>query len=303
MTRRHPSSSDHLVITADDFGMDRAVNEAVEIAHREGILTAASLMVAGEAAADAVRRARHMPGLRVGLHLVLVEGKPVQPRARIPDLVGPDGRLRRDMVRLAVTLAARRDVRRQLAEEIEAQFAAFAATGLPLDHVNAHKHFHLHPIVAGMVLAIGRRYGMRALRVPQEPGAVLQRIEKSGPAFALPSVEKVWARRLRSTADRAGLRTPDAVLGLRWSGAMRAERVGGLMRERPGGLVEIYTHPATADAFPGHAPGYRYRDELAALCDPVCRELALRLRRGGYADAAAAPTIAAPILSGMTRLT
>ena len=69
-----------LIVCADDFGLDAAVNEAVETAHRDGILTCASLMVGAPAAADAVARARRLPRLRVGLHLVLVDGKPVLPR-------------------------------------------------------------------------------------------------------------------------------------------------------------------------------------------------------------------------------
>jgi len=75
-----------LIITADDFGAAVEVNEGVERAHRDGILSAASLMVAGAAAGDAVTRAKAMPQLRVGLHLVLVEGKPVLPASAIPDL-------------------------------------------------------------------------------------------------------------------------------------------------------------------------------------------------------------------------
>ena len=91
-----------LIVTADDFGASLAVNEAVEQAHREGILTAASLMVAGDAAADAVARARAMPSLGVGLHLVLVEGRPVLPPESIPALVDQTGRFRCDMARVCV---------------------------------------------------------------------------------------------------------------------------------------------------------------------------------------------------------
>ncbi len=69
-----------LIVTADDFGADEAVNEAVERAHVDGILTAASLMVSGDAAADAVERARRLPKLGVGLHIVLVEGRPALPQ-------------------------------------------------------------------------------------------------------------------------------------------------------------------------------------------------------------------------------
>ena len=80
-----------VLLTADDFGLSEGVNEAVERAYRDGVLGAASLMVAGPAAADAVRRARALPGLRVGLHLVVIEGAAVLPRMRITDLVGERG--------------------------------------------------------------------------------------------------------------------------------------------------------------------------------------------------------------------
>lgn len=150
------------------------MNDAVEIAHRRGILTAASLMVAGPAAADAVERARRTPTLRVGLHLAVIDADPTLPPERIPHLVDGQGKLRNDIVRLGVELVLSSAARRELRAEIDAQFAAFAATGLVLDHVNAHRHYHLHPIVGALLLDIGARYGMRALRAPREDAAVLR---------------------------------------------------------------------------------------------------------------------------------
>ena len=140
-----------MIVTADDFGAAREVNEAVEKAHRGGILTAASLMVAAPACADAVAKAKSMPSLGVGLHIVLVEGRPILPPDSIPDLVDAGGFFRNDMVRAGVAMFFRPAVRKQLAKEIEAQFEAFRRTGLPLDHVNAHKHFHLHPTIANTI--------------------------------------------------------------------------------------------------------------------------------------------------------
>src|SRR5690348_4715381 len=86
------NSARRLIVTADDFGRDIAINEAVEAAHRDGILSSASLMVGAPAAADAVERSRRLPGLRVGLHLVLIDGSPVLPPGGIRGLVGVDGR-------------------------------------------------------------------------------------------------------------------------------------------------------------------------------------------------------------------
>lgn len=275
----------HLIVTADDFGAAREVNDAVERAHRHGILTAASLMVAAPAAADAVVRAKAMPSLRVGLHLVLVEGHPVLPPAMIPDLVDPTGHFRTDMARAGAAMFFRPKVRRQLDAEITAQFAAFAATGLPLDHVNTHKHFHLHPTIAGAILRIGKPFGMRSIRVPLEPRDVLAAVEPQAstpPAF----VTWPWAALLRRRLRRAGLRVPDAVFGLAWSGAMTAARLHGLVTHLPDGLSEIYLHPATSGGFVGAAAGYRYQDELAALTDDGVVTAARNgnLHLGGFTD-------------------
>lgn len=253
-----------LIVTADDFGASHAVNAAVRRSHEEGVLSAASLMVAADAADEAVAIARDLPSLGVGLHLVLVDGRPALPPERVPALVGDDGLFRRDMVRAAIRIFALPAARRQLRAEIEAQFARFAATGLPLDHVNAHKHFHLHPTIAAAVMAIGPRYGMRAVRAPLERGNR--------------GVEALWASMLQRRLRRAGMLVPDQVIGLAWTGAFDTARMRAALDALPPGLTELYTHPATADDYPGSAPGYRYRDELAALVDPVAKATLARER-------------------------
>ncbi|HQT76573.1 MAG TPA: ChbG/HpnK family deacetylase, partial [Rhodopila sp.] len=116
-----------ITFSADDFGLCEAVNEGIERAHRDGVLQAASLMVAAPAASDAIRRARRNPSLRVGLHLVVIEGPAVLPPALIPDLVDQAGQFPSDQLGLGINYFFRPRVRRQLAPEIRAQFAAFAA--------------------------------------------------------------------------------------------------------------------------------------------------------------------------------
>ena len=271
-------------MTADDFGAAVEVNEAIELAHRDGILTAASLMVGASAAADAVARTRDMPSLRVGLHLVLVDGRPLLPAKAIPDLVGPDGNFRNDMVRAGAAMFFRPRVRAQLAHEIAAQFEAFAATRLKLDHVNGHKHFHLHPTIADLIVEIGAEFGLRAVRVPRESASVLSLID--GIARARIEPLRIMTALLGAKLRRAGLMTSDCLFGLAWSGAMTKERLNGLISHLPNGLNEIYLHPATHDEFPGSTPGYQYRGELAALLDPATIAAARRegLRLGGFAD-------------------
>jgi hopanoid biosynthesis associated protein HpnK len=265
-----------VIINADDFGVAVSVNEAVERGHRDGILTTTSLMVTGEACADAVARAQTMPNLGVGLHVALAEVPPALPPERIPDLVDRAGRFNIEALGTSIAILLRPAVRRQLTAEIEAQFRLFAATGLPLDHV-----MHMHPVIASTVIAVGHRFGMRAGRAPTEPRAVIRRIEPvKGVDIAAP-----FARSVRTKLRRAGMRAPDHVFGLAWSGAMTGVRVCGILDHLPEGTSEIYLHPATGD-YPLAAPGYKYQEELAALLDPAAREIIVRggIRLARFAD-------------------
>ena len=284
LDERRQEPQRRLIITADDFGLAIPVNEAVEAGHREGVLTAASLMVGGGAVDDAVRRAFAMPSLAVGLHLVLVDGRPILPPGSIPDLVGPDGWLRRDLARFGLLLATNSSVRRQLRAEIDAQFAAFAQTGLPIDHVNVHRHYHLHPVVAMTVLDAVRDHGAPAIRVPWEPQGLVRAVDKT--VSGGESLLTGWlARWMRRQGQRRQLAFPDRVVGIAWSGRFHAQRLAAVLERLPHGLTEIYVHPATSDHFPGSAPNYQYQAEMAALLSPAVRIAAQNMQRSGYAAA------------------
>jgi len=229
-------------------------------------------MVGAPAFADAVRRAKAMPGLRVGLHLVVIEGAAVLPHAEIPDLVDARGRFSSDQLRLGVRYFFYPHVRRQLAAEIRAQFAAFAATGLTLDHANAHKHMHLHPTVGAMMIRIGQKFGLPAIRIPAEPPAVMTACG-AAVGFGDRALYQ-WTRLLRHRARRAGLRMNDHCFGLAWSGQMTAERIHRLIPNLPEGESEIYFHPAAGRdaALDALMPAYQNEAELAALCDHGIRD-------------------------------
>ncbi len=259
------------IFSADDFGLSVAVNDGIERAHRDGILSTASLMVAGDAAADAIRRARAMPHLRVGLHLVTIEGPAVLPPADIAALVDGEGQFPGDQLGLGLRYAFSRRARAALAREVAAQYRAYATSGLTLDHANAHKHMHLHPTVGHLLIEEGRAHGLGAVRVPAEPAAVMRRLgAPPGPgARALLG----WTQLLRRQARRAGLLTNDQVFGLAWSGGMTEERLLRLIPLLPPGLSEIYFHPAARrdPLLDRLMPGYAHEGEMAALLSPaVC---------------------------------
>jgi hopanoid biosynthesis associated protein HpnK len=245
-----------LIVTADDFGASMAVNEAVEIAWRDGILTATSLMAGAPAADDAVRRAKSMEGLGIGLHVVVVRGQSVLSPDEIGAIVDRNGHFDRNLVRAGFRYFFCPAARRALRAEIRAQFEAFAATGLALDHVNAHNHMHLHPTVLSLILDIGRDFGLRAVRLPYDGRSILLR---------------PWLWLLKRRLRRAGIVHNDRLAGLAETGSMDRHSMIAILESLPDGTTEIMTHPATGDweGREDDAEGYRFADELAALTDNV----------------------------------
>jgi hopanoid biosynthesis associated protein HpnK len=260
-----------VIVTADDFGRALPVNEAVEEAHAEGILTAASLMVTGDAVEDAVARARRLPTLGVGLHITLVDGRPALPPSQIPALVGPDGHFTDQLVRLGFRIFFLPEVRRQVKAELRAQFELYRRTGLPLGHVDTHHHYHLHPTVFDMMLELAREFGAPAIRIPWEPPSSLS--GKLQTAFHRRRVD-----RMRRKLREAGLIANDRVYGIEASGAMDESRLLAILQRLPDGLTEIYGHPASGPWADRPMPStYRTADELRALVSPNVREAVRRV--------------------------
>jgi chitin disaccharide deacetylase len=267
-----------LIVTADDFGLAIPVNEAVERAHRFGILSAASLMVTGAAARDAVARARRMPKLGVGLHLALGDGRPALPPQAVSELVGPDGRFFDDPWRVGVKIYCNATARRQAEAEIRAQLLAFWRTGLTLDHVNGHHHFHLHPTVQEILLKLAPEFDIRAIRVPREPPLLAWRATGEGLLRRLGTwlLQARMTARMRNRLRAAGIDTNDWLLGLGDTGHMGVARLRGYLAHLPDGISELYFHPAV-ERWAGHEAwpsGYESRGEFEALTDPEVMALA-----------------------------
>jgi hopanoid biosynthesis associated protein HpnK len=160
-------------------------------------------------------------------------------------------------------------IRKQLEAEIRAQFEAFRKTGLPLDHVNAQNHFHVHPTVLSLIVKVGREYGVRAIRIPREPFLPSWRAMRTARAarFANAVLLAPWLALMRRRLHAAGITTNDFVFGMNDTGHMTPMRVRAFLENLPQGTSELYVHPAThtwPEAFP---PDYDFAGEFAALID------------------------------------
>jgi hopanoid biosynthesis associated protein HpnK len=231
---RRDAGRRRLIVNADDFGRSSSINRAVIRAHREGILTTASLMVNEAAFDEAVALAAENPRLGVGLHLTLLCGHATLSRTRIPGLVNE----RREFSNGAVTAGLRYfllpSLRVQIETELEAQFERFATAGLPLDHVNGHLHIHLHPVVFSILMRRAQEWRIARVRLTCDPfrlnarlagGAWLYRASHAAIYGALP----VGLAAARHPLHGSGFRTAAARAGGR---SLRAPAAGSAAARR-----------------------------------------------------------------------
>lgn len=259
-----------VIFNADDFGARPETNAAIRRAHTEGVLTSASLMVNEPAAAEAVEIARAHPALAVGLHVAVSNAQAALPPEAIPHLVDAAGRFREKPARAGFVAYFSRAARRELACEIEAQFARFAATGLPCSHVDGHQHLHLHPVVWDNVIRQCEAHGVRCVRIPHEEFLPATRERLIGRRMEWLLFRALRRRCLRTVAGR-GFVVAERVYGHLETGRMTAAYVVTLLGRLGGRTNEIYLHPGTPHArpLPGAPPGMDV--ELDALLSPVVR--------------------------------
>lgn len=260
-----PAGSRRLIVNADDFGQSPAANAAVSRAHREGILTTASLMVNEAATVEAVRMAKENPGLGVGLHLTLLRGHSALSHERIPELVNARGEFARGPVRAGLRYFFQRSLRAQLTDELAAQFDKFHATDLTLDHVNGHLHLHLHPVVLSILVEHAAAWGIRRMRLVRDP-FWLNRQLAGGRWFYRASHATLYAflsRRARAKVRGRAIRHTHFVFGLLQNAWVDERYVLRLLARLPDGDSELYSHPSLD----------QFKHELDALISPRVKTL------------------------------
>ncbi len=258
-----------LIITSDDFGLSSGVNRAVEQAWKNGLLTSASLMSGGAAFDEAVRIARRNPGLQIGLHLTLVQGRGVLPPDKIPSLVDAQGNFSDNPVLAGCRYFFDRGLYCQLKREIEAQICRVRDAGIPLTHVDGHLNIHLHPTVFRILLELMPRYGITSFRLSQERLAHNLKFDRERKAGKIIEdlIFSSLTDRARPELDRLGISYALEVKGMLNSGRMTEEYILNIIEDLQEGLTEMYFHPGILpDAeISRRMPDYRHVEELAAI--------------------------------------
>jgi chitin disaccharide deacetylase len=261
-----PDARRRLIVNADDFGRSHSINEAVVRAHREGILTTASLMVNEPACAEAVALARENPRLGVGLHIALLFGRSALSPEKIPGLVNARGEFSENPATTGMRFFfARNRLRDQIEAEIAEQFARFRATGLKLDHVNGHLHMHLHPVVFGILMDRAQEWGITHLRLTFDPFWLNARLAGGQWIYRASHavIYRVLSARSRSRLQARGIRFTERVFGLLQNARVDERYVTRLLPQLSPGESELYSHPSLDE----------FKHELDALVSPAVKRL------------------------------
>lgn len=266
MERSEPAR--RLIVNADDFGRSASINEAVERAHREGILTTASLMVNGSAVREAVAIARANPGLGVGLHLTLLCGSSALSPKEIPGLVDARGNFSDDPVKTGMRYFFLPSLKAQIEAEIRAQFKKFEATGLELDHVNGHLHMHLHPVVFKILMTLVDRFRIRRMRLTRDNLRINARLASGQWPYRLShaAIYRLLGNWARPALVQRKISHTRVVFGLLQNARVDEPFTTGLIKCLPPGDSELYSHPSLD----------QFRNEFDALISPGVKDLVAR---------------------------
>ncbi|MGA3294736.1 MAG: hopanoid biosynthesis-associated protein HpnK [Candidatus Acidiferrales bacterium] len=242
-----------LILNADDFGLTRGVNEGIIRAHREGILTSATLMATGPAFDDAVERARANPTLGIGCHLVLTGGIAVAPPEEIPSLADREGRLPRSLAALVAKISSGKVRATDIEREMRAQVEKIRRAGIEPTHFDTHKHTHAHPRIMKVLAQLAEELGIKRVRKPIENlrdswKSVRGDAGVSSKQLAAVAAVRVVSSQFYSISKKYGLRSPDNFLGVAVTGQLGAEALCRLIDTLPPGITEIMLHPGICDA-------------------------------------------------------
>jgi hopanoid biosynthesis associated protein HpnK len=244
-----------LIITADDFGLTEGVSRAIIEGHKRGIVTSTSLLANGEAFDAAVRMARDAPGLSIGVHLNLSEGRPVSPSENVRSLTTRDGAFLGAPGRLARRIMTGRVSRRELETELRAQVQKVQAAGIKPTHLDGHKHVQALPPVFKAMIQVALDTGIRSVRVSAEESGGAVRLFR-GQVSHRRKLLKQWAAaralsllslRQRKMAIRAGLACPEHFFGVIQTGLLDAPALAEIMSRLPEGVSELMCHPGYVD--------------------------------------------------------
>ncbi len=264
-----------LIINADDFGLHSLINKGIIKGHSEGIITSTSLMPSAPYFDEAVQLAKANPSLGVGIHLTLVGGVKPACTSGVNSLLTAGGVFAEDYTVFAKKWYTGSIKKNELVKELETQIEKVLIAGIKPTHIDSHQHMHVLPGIAGIVVRLCEKYGIKKIRMPGEnifwsggfEAGMGRKIGRDGLSFC--------AMLAKGKAQSAGLIYPQHFFGMLAGGNLNAELVKNILLNLPEGTSEIMTHPGldSAELVRHFTWGYHWQDELGAFLAAENKEI------------------------------
>jgi len=263
-----------VIINADDFGLCNGVNKAVAQANTDGVLTSATIMANMPTAHEAVKMAKKLPNLGIGVHLNLTEGRPLSKDTSIDWLLDADGQFACSPAKLSLLSLAGHKIRKAIRAELAAQIQWVIDNGLKPTHLDSHKHIHTFPQLFSIVCRLAGRFQIPAIRWPFEPK------ELSRIPWPLTGADgRKRAQKIRIMARINRVQNPDflktdVLLGIAHTGKIDVNFFKAVALYNSAATTEVMTHPGFID---GLDPAktrllHHQKAELEALCSSKTKQ-------------------------------
>lgn len=264
----HPSKI--LIVNADDFGLTHSISYGILKCFKEGILTSASVLTNGKAFEEAVRLTKEN-NLDVGIHLTLMDGKPVSGSSAVRSLVDKEGNFPKNYINFSLQYFYSKILLSEVETEFRAQIKKFLDAGLKPNHINGHNHVHMFPAITEVVIKLMKQYGIKFMRIPIVP------VRPLWDKLSINSAAKLFLIAFAKSAKRKilehDLHTTDFFEGLFISGRLSKKNLMEALERIKPGVTELMCHPGHADeeSLALYPWNYHWEEEAEALCDAEVR--------------------------------
>lgn len=260
-----------LIVHADDFGISQKINEGILHAHAQGILTSTSIIASGAAFEHAIEICRLVPTLDVGVHLTLVEERPLLRADAVASLVNNEWRFHQNAKKFAKKYFTGKIRLQEVKNELEAQVRKVLSRGINVSHLDSHQHLHMLPKVHEVTVKIAKQFGIPAIRSTREKIhlGMLKNMGLFSRLFFL-----LVLNRIPRLPEDPEIKRTDYFLGFFFSGILNKMNLMKVFHRLPHtGTCELMCHPGFDDPNSRYTHwNYNWNDELNALTDPDVKE-------------------------------
>ncbi|EFK96407.1 YdjC-like protein, partial [sediment metagenome] len=229
-----------LIVSADDFGIAKGINEGIAIACKEGIVTNINVMPSGDEFYDSLARLKDIAPSEIGAHLALTGTAPLADPGKVSSLLDKGGHLHKNYGSFFINFISGRIKREEIYVELKTQMDRLKSVGIPVTNLSSHEHIHLHPDILEIFIAIAEDYNIPAIRyihrdVMACPVGFKKLYKKAVLAF--------FGIGHGNMIKKSGLKHTDILIGLLDSGNLEEETLLKMLKAMPEGTAELVAHP------------------------------------------------------------